>query len=90
MKKMKHFTLLEIGSDAESPMIGTILNITNDNTGKETFKQKFLDAVSEHFDIEDFNYDELPDLFCGSPYEDIMIEVDGANYEIRILETWLY
>ena len=86
---MKHFTILELG-DSESPMIGTIDNIPNNKQGIESFKERFLTAIGEHFDIDDFNYDEIPDLFTGSPYEDIMIEVDGMNYEIRIVETWLY
>ena len=87
---MKHFTLIELGSDAESPMIGTIDNITDDKQGKESFKERFLYAVGEHFDLDDFNYDEIPDLFYGNPYEDLMIEADGINHEIRILETWIY
>ena len=87
---MKHFTLIELGSDAESPMIGTIDNVTNNAVGRESFKERFLKAVGEHFDVEDFNYDEIPDLFAGSPYEDVTIKVDGINYNIRILETWIY
>jgi hypothetical protein len=87
---MKHFTLLELGHDSESPMIGTIDNIPNNAVGKQSFKERFITAIGEHFDINDFNFDEIPDLFAGSPYEDMMIEVDGMNYEIRILETWMY
>ncbi len=87
---MKHFTILEIGSDVESPMIGTIDNVTNDKIGKQLFKERLITAISEHFDAKDFNYDEIPDLFTGSAYEDMGVEVDGFNYEIRILETWVY
>lgn len=87
---MKHFTLIELGSDAESPMIGTIDNVINNVAGRVFFKERFIKAVGEHFDIEDFNYDKIPDLFTGSPYEDITIEVDGINYNIRIMETWIY
>ena len=86
----KHFTILELGSDAESPMIGTVDYISNTKTGKESFKKRFIKAVCEHFDIKEFNHDEIPDLFAGSPYEDIMIEFDGLNHEIRIIETWMY
>lgn len=87
---MKHFTILEIGADSESPMIGTIDNIPNTKFGIDSFKDRFLKALSEHFDVEDFNHDEIPDLFTGSPYEDLGIEIDGLNYEVRILETWIY
>ena len=87
---MKHFTILELEPQAESPMIGTIDNVTDDAIGKQLFKERLITAISEHFDIEEFNYDEIPDLFTGSPYEDIGIEIDGMNYEIRILETWIY
>ena len=87
---LKHFTIIELNADSESPMVGTIDNVTNNNVGLESFKERFLKALSEHFDVEDFNHDEIPDLFTGSPYEDIMIEIDGMNYEIRIMETWIY
>jgi hypothetical protein len=29
-------------------------------------------------------------MFSGSPYDDFGIEIDGMNYEIRIMETWNY
>lgn len=87
---MKHFTILEIGADSESPMIGTIDNIPNTKFGADSFKDRFLKAIGEHFDVEDFNHDEIPDLFTGLPYEDLGIEIDGLNYEVRILETWIY
>jgi hypothetical protein len=33
--------------------------------------------------------DEIPDMFSGSPMIS-GIEIDGMNYEIRIMETWNY
>lgn len=87
---MKHFTLIELGSDAESPMIGTILYIPDTKQGKISFIQRFSEAIKEHFDIEEFSSDKMPDLFCGSPYEDISITIDQIKFEIRILETWSY
>lgn len=88
--EMKHFTLIEIGGDSDFQMIGTIPNVLNNKQGIKSFKERFLIAVSEHFDFENFNHDAVPDLFCGSPFEDLMIEADGLNHELRIFETWLY
>lgn len=89
---MKHFTVIELGADSESPMVGTIDNVPNSPQGVASFKDRFQKAIGEHFDIQDefLKYDELPDLFTGSPYEDVKVEVDGINYEVRILETWIY
>jgi|TARA_R110000851_G_scaffold50221_1_gene120124 hypothetical protein len=87
---MKHFTIIELEADTEAPMIGTIQNIPNTPQGISSFKERFLTAVGEHFDVVDFNHDELPDLFTGSSYEDLGIEIDGVNYTVRIIETWTY
>ena len=87
---MKHFTIIEIAADSESPMIGTIDGITNTKQGIDSFEERFKTAIAEHFDAEDFNYDAIPDLFTGSPFEDIGIEIYGSNYDVRILETWIY
>lgn len=90
MSTLKHFTVLEQGSDAESPMIGTIDNVTNDRIGKALFRDRLQIALQEHFDMTDILLNEIPDLFSGSPYEDMQIEIDGICYEIRIIETWIY
>ena len=87
---IKNFTLLELGGDTESPMIGTLLNITDTELGQKQFKERFLEAVAEHFDTDDLNHSELPDMFAGTPYEDVEIDIDGLNYRVRILETWMY
>ena len=88
---MKHFTILELGSDAESPMIGTIENIPNNKQGIQSFKERFIDALGEHFDSNDiYLLQEFPDMFVGTPYEDLKISVDDCTYKIRILETWIY
>lgn len=84
----KHFALLELGNN-ECPMIG-VLTFVEQKNFETTFNQKFFDAVCSHFDCDDFNYDQIEDLFDGQPYWDIMIEINGSNYEIRIIETWLY
>jgi len=90
MINLKHFVILEIGANSESPMVGTIDNVPNKPQGIASFLERFHEAIKEHFDVENFSHDPIPDLFCGSPYDDIGIEVDGNKYEIRILETWIY
>jgi mannose/fructose-specific phosphotransferase system component IIA len=86
---MKHFTVIELGEDSESPMIGTIDNVTNNKVGKQLFEERLTKALEEHFDA-DVDILEIPDLFAGSPYEDMIITVEGEEYKIRILETWIY
>jgi len=89
--KTKHFQLSEIyRGDNIHHTIGTIPNVVDSQAGREAFNVRFNTAIEEHFDIHNFTYDELPDLFDGSEYHDIMIGDDGDNYEIRIAETWLY
>lgn len=87
----KHFTLLEIGADAESPMIGTITSVNNNSLGLSFFKNRIKTALQNHFDYTDIKLpNELPDMFAGTPYEDFVIEIEGIPYTIRILETWTY
>jgi len=85
---MKHFALIELGND-EAPSVGVITNIINTKLGREIFKESFLKAVGNHFDIEDFNFSEIEDIF-NEPYVDVDIEVEGFNYTVRIVETWIY
>lgn len=88
---MKHFTILELGYDAESPMIGTIDNVPNTPQGIQSFKERLIDALGEHFDSIDIHFTEpIPNLFDYSPYEDMKINIDGVEYEIRIIQTWIY
>jgi len=88
---MKHFTVIELGDDNESPMIGTINNVTEDERGTENFKKRAMKALEGHFDTDDIHFkDPFPDLFAGSAFDDMEIEIDDVKYEIRILETWIY
>jgi len=88
---LKHFTVLELGYDAESPMVGTIDNVTNTKQGIQSFKERLIDALGEHFDSDDIHFrQEIPDMFLNIAYEDIEISVEDNTYEIRILETWIY
>jgi hypothetical protein len=84
-----NIVLLEIDG-RETMMIGSIANIKNTDMGLSDFKSRFGVAVCTHFDVENFNHDELPDLFAGSNEDDIGIEIDGMNYTIRIMKTWHY
>lgn len=88
--KTKHFTILELCADSESPMIGTLTFIPDSTLGKMEFIDRFTVAVKEHFDVTEFKMPVLPPLFDGSPYEDIVIKIDGNDYKIRIIETWIY
>lgn len=90
MSELKHFTVLELGYDSDSPMVGTIDNVTGDRIGKNLFEERLVAALQEHFDTPDILLGEIPDLFTGSAYEDVSIEVDAICYEIRIMETWIY
>jgi mannose/fructose-specific phosphotransferase system component IIA len=87
---MKHFTIIELGADSESPMVGTVNNVVEQD---ENFERRVKAALEEHFDAEILAL-TIPDLFTGSPYEDLSVEIDdGIDYfkaEIRIMETWLY
>lgn len=87
--KNKSFALLEVGN-SECPMIGVIANVSNDEIGKADFKTKFIEAVGSHFDADDFNFDEIPDLFDGGYSYEVGIEIDGLNYDVEIIETWIY
>lgn len=88
---MKHFTVLELGYDAESPMVGTIDNVPNTKQGIQSFKERLINALGIHFDSDDIHFhQEIPDMFLNTAYEDIEISVDDNAYEIRILETWIY
>lgn len=88
---MKHFTVIELEADSESPMIGTIDNVADNKLGRDLFRERLEKALSEHFDYElSIPGDYIPDLFTGSPYEDINVNIDGVEYKIRILETWIY
>lgn len=83
---MKHFTLLELGADSESPMIGTLHDVAD----MEDFARRFPLALREHFDVKEFTCGHIPNLFCGTPYEDFSIEIEGHYHDIRVLETWSY
>ena len=87
---MKHFSVIEIGADSESPMIGTIDNVINTKVGRYLFKERLIKALKEHFDTEEVLIGEIPDLFTGSPYEDINVATEFGSYKVRILETWIY
>jgi len=90
MSRLKHFTVLELGHDPESSMIGTIDSVTSDRIGKNLFKNRVLVALQEHYDTANILLNEIPDIFSGAPYEDMSIKVDTVAYEIRIIETWIY
>jgi hypothetical protein len=91
---LKHFTIIEIGADAESPMVGTITYIPETKQGADSFNDRLKVALKEHFDTDEIMYHPIPDLFTGSPYIHMEIKVPVGEsvfiYNIRIMETWIY
>lgn len=88
---MKHFTVIELGSDADSPMIGTFDNVTPDQFGKDYFTERLVIALNEHFDpYRILDVPSIPNLFNDDSYIDVIIGVDDDKKEIRIMETWIY
>lgn len=87
--KTKSFALMEVGN-YECPMIGVIQNVQDGEVGRGEFKSKFMEAIGSHFDTDDFNFDEIPDLFDGGWSYTVGVEIDGLNYEVEIMETWIY
>lgn len=95
MKTSKNFSLLEIGGDAESPMIGTILDVENNETGLKRFNQLLKTALGEHFDSLSEDIEILPfpfyeGMFNVEPYTDIVVKIEGTHYSIEVVETWVY
>ena len=91
MRVLKNFTVIELGTDTEAPMVGTITNISDDEQGKFSLKTRLQKALEDFFDCAIENMPVVPDMFCGSPYEDFEIIIpDYGQVQIRILETWIY
>jgi hypothetical protein len=86
---MKHFVIISIDCN-EAPMVGMIDNVIDDNIGAALFVERFKDAVCTYADIEDFEHDEIPNLFDGSAYHDVEVRLDGVEETLRIMETWIY
>ena len=63
---------------------------TNNTIGIKILEDNLMESLKEHFDTDDVKMGILPDLFAGSYGEDIVIVVDGMNYTIRIMETWIF
>lgn len=86
---MKHFTILEL-ENSESPMIGTINNVTDDKIGILSFEKRLIKALETHFDVMFINFLTIPNLNSCLSHKDINIEINNSFYKIRILETWIY
>lgn len=89
---IKHFTLLEVAGDCESPMIGTIHNVdVSSDIWRLDFRDRAHQAICEHFDIESVSMDPIPKLDEINPFWDYELFIqDYGRVTIRILETWLY
>jgi len=88
---MKHYTILDWESDADSPMVCTINSVVADKVGKKRFEMTLIDVLKEHFDSE-FVYfiEDVPDIFDGAAQWDLEVMVYGVQGTIKILETWMY
>jgi len=83
--KNKSFALIEEGND-DSPMIGVIGNVST----VQEFKERFLELVADHFDTDDISFNEMPNIFEYTPQWTVGMGIDGSDYKIKILETWIY
>lgn len=88
---MKHFAIIENGTDLGASIVGVIDNIPKSKAGIDSFNERLRKAVADHFDIEDFNIDvvTIEDIFEYKPKE-VSIEVDGFNYFVDIQETFFF
>lgn len=88
---MKHFAIIEQGTDLGASIVGVIDNIPKSEAGIESFNERLREALADHFDIEDFNIDavSIEDIFEYKPKE-VSIEVDGMNYFVEIQETFFF
>lgn len=85
----KHFTVLELGADLESPMVGTFLDITTARLGH--FQTRLKEALEEHFDSEVFLPQPFPNVVETDYHTDIKIDLEESiDHEIRIIQTWIY
>lgn len=88
------YTLLEMTSNYnigdECPMIGTVLNVFDSDSGVEDFWRKFDQAIESHFDVrpQDVKYEKI-DINTGSVWDDVEVSIDSWTYIVRIIETWV-
>ena len=96
--RTKHLTLIEVGSDADSPMIGTLLNVEEKQL--DVFKSRLTRVLEGHFDADKVKliqpkkaYEEIftEEIFTNQFSTEIKVIVNGDfESNIQILETWVY
>ncbi len=87
----KHLTVVEVSGTYDNNIVGTVLDVTNDEAGRNKFIASFQEMIMQHFDCNDFRHSDIPNLFdFYLSKEEIGIEIDGMNYEVKILENWIY
>lgn len=82
-----YLTFLDKKTDADSPMIGTILY---NSLNVEEFKIKLIDMLGEHYDIDDVHWESLPDFDNFEVIWDFKVTVGEGQYRLEILRTWMY
>lgn len=91
--RTKHLTLIEVGSDADSPMIGTLLNVQEKQL--DEFKSRLTSVLEEHFDADKVKLIQpkkaYEEIFTNQVSTEIKVIVNGDfESNIQILETWVY
>ena len=91
--KTKNITILEVSTDSDSPMIGTLLNVNSNSLGD--FTARVAKALGEHFDANEVELIEpekaFNELFTNQVSAKMRVIVDEEyQYCIQFYETWLY
>ena len=93
--RTKNVTILEVATDSDSPMIGTLLNVKSDLLGD--FTARVAKALQEHFDANEVELIEpekaFNEIFTNQVSAQMRVIVDGDEdyeYLIQFYETWLY
>ena len=88
---------MEVSTDSDSPMIGTLLNVNSNSLGD--FTARVAKALGEHFDANEVELIEpekaFNELFTNqvSAQMRVIVDVDDDEdyqYFIQFYETWLY
>lgn len=93
---MKNITIIEFDISSESPMIGTVLNVRNNEHGNAHFEGQLKIALRKHFDcgvgeLEVSGIKEALEAIHGhEAYKDIKVSCPYYEGKIRLLETWIY
>lgn len=91
--KTKDLVLLELHTDSDSPMIGTLLAVKADSLTE--FTERLSKVLSEHFDadeVELINPEKAFETIFTKQVVEIGVRINNYDYvhNIQILETFIY